>query len=65
MKERGLRSRWGTESVQTRVFHNQHSDEEEEPAMDRQYVGIEFHRRRSVNARARGGREALVRSGRQ
>jgi hypothetical protein len=33
--------------------------------MDRQYVGIDSHRRRSVIARERGGREALGRSGRQ
>jgi SAM-dependent methyltransferase len=40
-------------------------DEEEEAPMDRQYVGIDFYRRRSVIARERGGREALGRSGRQ
>src|SRR5918995_1604309 len=59
MKERGLRSPWGTESIQTRGFTQPTSDEEEEAPMDRQYVGIDFHRRRSVIVRVSAAGEKL------
>src|ERR671910_3049753 len=39
--------------------HNQPSDEEEAAPMDRQYVGIDFHRRRSVIVRMSGAGEKL------
>jgi hypothetical protein len=59
MKERGLRPWWGSESLETRGSHNQPSDKEEEAAMDREYVGIDFHRRRSVIVRKNAAGERL------
>src|ERR687897_533959 len=51
-REEPSRSRLG-------ASHNQPSDEEEEAPMDRQYVGIDFHRRRSVIVRFRGAGKQL------
>src|SRR5918994_6169715 len=39
--------------------HNQPSDEQEAAPMDRQYVGIDFHRRRSVIVRVSAAGEKL------
>ena len=41
--------------LETRGFHKPVPSEEEEAPMDRQYVGIDFHRRRSVIVRVIGG----------
>ena len=48
--------------MKTRVFHNKPLEEEEAP-MEREYVGIDFHRRRSVVVRVspRGERLSVVR----
>src|ERR687897_2676736 len=51
-REEPSRSRLG-------ASHNQPSDEEEEAPMDRQYVGIDFHRRRSVIVRVSAAGEKL------
>ncbi len=52
--------------METRGFHNQFLVEEEEAPMDRQYVGIDFHRRRSVIVRvSRWGERLAVASGRE
>ncbi len=45
--------------VETRGFHKQDPREEEEAPMDRQYVGIDFHRRRSVIVRLDSNGERL------
>jgi transposase len=45
--------------VKTRVFHNNTSIEEEEAPMEREYVGIDFHRRRSVIVRMNQAGERL------
>ena len=44
----------GSESVKTRAFHSKTLEEEEAPMGEREYVGIDFHRRRSVIVRVDG-----------
>ena len=45
--------------VETRGLHTYTPSQEEEAPMDRQYVGIDFHRRRSVIVRLDGNGERL------
>src|SRR5205809_2390960 len=45
--------------MNTRGSHHQPSDEEEEAPVERQYVGIDFHRRRSVIVRLNQNGEKL------
>ena len=52
MKEGGLRSWWRFRARdETRGFHTYTPSQADEAPMDRQYVGIDFHRRRSVIVR--------------
>ena len=59
MKERGLRSPWGSGSLKDSGFPHLVPLEEEEAPMEREYVGIDFHRRRSVIVRLNAAGEKL------
>ena len=61
MKERGLRSSWKVPSSWSRLgaSHNRVLFGGREAPVDRQYVGIDFHRRRSVIVRKNAAGEKL------
>jgi hypothetical protein len=58
MKERGLRSRGSPSRVKTRVFQNE-PPKRRGARMEREYVGIDFHRGRSVVVHVSASEERL------